>query len=263
MVNWNKIKPKLNLIIDAIMFIDLAAVAGLGFLMKYVLLPGYKINEIYGTDTELYFRGLDRHQWGAIHLYLALFLVFLLVLHIIFHWGPIICIFKQMIASRKLRVGITVLLVITGLLLFSVSLFVKPEVAQLERKHNRNRVPGIDATHNYQAFPDTQQPLSKPSDNSSVSAEVIPPEKVSPDSGTDALTKSAEAHRHNQVDIDGTMTLNQISQRYNISVDELAGAINVPSIYANERLGRLKKRYQFEIDEIRIFVSGKSQNTDN
>jgi hypothetical protein len=64
MKSWSKTKPKLNLVIDAIMFIDLMAVAGLGFLMKYVLLPGYKINEVYGSGVELSFLGLDRHQWG-------------------------------------------------------------------------------------------------------------------------------------------------------------------------------------------------------
>jgi hypothetical protein len=71
MKSWSKTKPKLNLVIDAIMFIDLMAVAGLGFLMKYVLLPGYKINEVYGSGVELSFLGLDRHQWGPIHLILA------------------------------------------------------------------------------------------------------------------------------------------------------------------------------------------------
>ena len=33
-------KGRLNLIVDALMFLLMAAVAGLGFLMKYVLVPG-------------------------------------------------------------------------------------------------------------------------------------------------------------------------------------------------------------------------------
>lgn len=47
MKNWNRIKPKFNLVIDFIMMLVMMAVAGLGFLMKYVLLPGYKVNEVY------------------------------------------------------------------------------------------------------------------------------------------------------------------------------------------------------------------------
>ena len=55
-------KSKLNLIIDFIMLIILIVIAGIGFLIKYVLVPGFKRNEIYGQDMELYFWGLDRHQ---------------------------------------------------------------------------------------------------------------------------------------------------------------------------------------------------------
>ncbi len=246
------------------MFVDLAAVAGLGFLMKYVLLPGYKINEIYGTNTELYHWGLDRHQWGSIHLYLALFLVSLLVLHIIFHWDMIICIFKQMIAGRKTRILIAVLLGITGLLLFAVPLFVKPEVAELERKHNRNRVPGVYGPQHDSLYVERHENYIQPSDISPVSPKAELPDKSVQESVKTTQEEAEEVHRHhyNEVDIDGTMTLSEISGRYNISVAELAGIINVPVEYANERLGRLKKRYGFEMDDLRAFISSKSQDTD-
>lgn len=263
MKNWNKIKPKANLIIDAIMFVDLTAVAGLGFLMKYVLLPGYRINEKYGTGTELYYMGLDRHQWGAIHLYLALFLVFLLVLHIIFHWDMIICIFKQMIASRKTRILIALLLGIIGLFLFVVPLFIKPEVAQLKRMHNRNRVPGLYGQQFDSLYVDRHENYILDEDNSSVSQKSeLPAATEASVNTTREEPEEVHQHRYDLLNIDGTMTLNEIAARYNISIEELAGVINVPAGYANERLGRLRKRYQFEIDQIRVFVSGKLQNTD-
>jgi hypothetical protein len=53
------------------------------------------------------------------------------------------------------------------------------------------------------------------------------------------------------------MTLNEISERFNINVDELAKAINVPADNANERLGRLRKRYGFEMNDLRVFVLSK------
>lgn len=63
MRNWKKNKTKINLAIDAVMFIVLMAMAGLGFMIKYVLVPGYKRNILYERDLELYFLGLTRHEW--------------------------------------------------------------------------------------------------------------------------------------------------------------------------------------------------------
>jgi hypothetical protein len=220
MKNWSKIKPRLNLIIDAIMFVILMAVAGLGFLMKYILLPGYKINEAYGSGVELSFLGLDRHQWGTIHLILALFMVFLLVLHIIFHWDMLVCIFRRMISVGRVRVVTGVFLGIIGFAFAVVPFLLKPEVSEDGRKHNRNRVPGIYG--------------SRPAETMH--------------------------HHYNQVDIDGKMTLNEVSAKYNIGVEELAGAINIPVSYSRERLGRLRKRYAFEMDDLRVFVTNRTRH---
>lgn len=57
MANRIKCQSKLNLIIDAVMFVALALMAGLGFLIKWVLVPGFKRNEIYGSNVELGFFG--------------------------------------------------------------------------------------------------------------------------------------------------------------------------------------------------------------
>ncbi|MHC4076764.1 MAG: DUF4405 domain-containing protein [Planctomycetota bacterium] len=60
-------RAKLNLIIDALLLLCLAGIAGIGFLIKYVLVPGYQRWEIYGRNVSLFLWGLDRHQWGTIH----------------------------------------------------------------------------------------------------------------------------------------------------------------------------------------------------
>ncbi len=261
MENWSKIKPKLNLVIDTLMFIVLMAVAGLGFLMKFVLLPGYKINEIYGTDTDLFFRGLDRHQWGAIHLYLALTMVFLLIFHLIFHWKSIVSIFKRMIPGKTMRWIITLIVTILGIFLVLVPFLVNPEVAEHQRTLHRNRVIRESGTdiHTRQNVRRTEEP-SVPEDVSTAPKTVEPEEPVEQKVSRD--TEAVELHHHNQVEIDGTMTLDEVSTRYNISVEELAGAINVPVSYANERLGRLRKRYGFEMEDLRAFVINNIPNDD-
>lgn len=259
MNNWNKILPKLNLVIDTLMFIVLAAVAGLGLLMKFVLLPGYKINEKYGTDTDLFFWGLDRHQWGAIHLYLALSMVFLLIFHIIFHWSIIVCIFKRMVPGKAMRWIITTIFTILAISLVLVPVLVNPEVADHQRTLHRNRATGefntgIQSRRSEQITEEQRSP-----EIISTTPEAV--EQEEPAGQQDRQEAEAvEVHLHNQVDIDGTMTLHEIAARYDISVEKLAAAINIPTDYAYERLGRLRRRYGFDMDDLREFVLNKTRD---
>ena len=96
-------KAKLNFAIDALMFLCMAAIAGLGFLMKYVLLPGRESTIKYERRVELTLLGLDRHDWGTIHLYLGFLLLALLVLHIVLHWQMIPGLFGRLIAKSRRR----------------------------------------------------------------------------------------------------------------------------------------------------------------
>ncbi|MGQ9687420.1 MAG: DUF4405 domain-containing protein [Desulfobaccales bacterium] len=113
-------KANLNFIIDALMFLCMAAIAGLGFLMKYVLLPGRESTIKYGRRVELSFLGLDRHDWGAIHLYLGFLLLTLLVLHIVLHWNLIPGLFAKLIpdSGKRWRIGLVYGVIAAILLLF-------------------------------------------------------------------------------------------------------------------------------------------------
>ena len=100
------IRAKVNLLIDVLLALLLAAMAGVGFLIKWVLVPGYLRNAIYGRDVELYWLGLDRHQWGTVHLYLGVTTLALLVLHVVLHWGQVVTIYRRLIGSGGVRVGV-------------------------------------------------------------------------------------------------------------------------------------------------------------
>jgi hypothetical protein len=67
-------------LIDALLFIDICSIAIIGLVMAFVIPPGQ------GSEAAKYFMGLHRHEWGDIHLYLSLFLLGLLVLHVWFSW---------------------------------------------------------------------------------------------------------------------------------------------------------------------------------
>jgi len=96
-------KSKLNLTIDGLLLLCIAAIVGIGLLIKYVLVAGYLRWEIYGRNVEMLFWGLDRHQWGTIHLVLGIVFLALLVLHIVLHWSMIIGIYIKLIPNRFAR----------------------------------------------------------------------------------------------------------------------------------------------------------------
>ncbi len=252
---------KINLMIDAIMLIVLMIIAGLGFLIKYVLLPGYKVNEVYGGNVELFFGGLDRHQWGAIHLYVSLFFLFLVLLHIILHWKMIICIFRNMFSGRKTRLVLALGVPLVSLFFIFGPLFIKPEVTDFERRNLRNRVFAGNVKSGFHSS-DIKASASV-NQGSALVDEAEQETMVSHDSHDEMQeiphNGKGMAH-HDQYDslnINGSMTLSEVATRFNIRVEELAEVIKVPVEYAEERLGRLRKLYGFGLNELRAYVYNK------
>jgi hypothetical protein len=71
----------LNFWIDLLTFIVLFAKIWTGLLLHYVLPPG----QGRGHSLELW--GLDRHEYGAIHFYLAIAMIALVLIHVWLHWS--------------------------------------------------------------------------------------------------------------------------------------------------------------------------------
>jgi hypothetical protein len=87
-------KPTLNFIINALMFFCLSAITGIGLLIKYTLISGQEQISKYGSNVKLSLFGLNRHEWGEIHLIIGFILIGLLTLHIILHWKAIKSVYK-------------------------------------------------------------------------------------------------------------------------------------------------------------------------
>ena len=64
-------KSKINLIIDAVMFLCVMAIAGIGLLQKFILIPGKNTIAVYGRKVDLFLFSMDRHTWGTIHFIIA------------------------------------------------------------------------------------------------------------------------------------------------------------------------------------------------
>lgn len=235
-------KSKTNLCIDMMMFMLLMPITGIGFLMKYVLVAGSERNIVYGNDVDLLFCGLDRHQWGDIHLKLSYLFLALMVLHIVLHWKMISQLFKKLIASSFLRVSLMLVFVLLSLGFGVMPLFLKPEICAGYQHHAHQ-------PHQYQdIFEDFQDTVSLSSEMSLHFSTLLQKnEKDEP---------HEEPHSH-QNDINGQMTLHHLAQSYHLSEKDICQHFAIPESQVQERLGRLRKRYGFSIEDLRTYVNNK------
>lgn len=82
---WEELMKKdLKYFTDVLMFIVLTSIAIIGLLMAFVIPSGRQAAE------SKYFLGLHRHDWGDIHLYLSLFFLVLLAIHLWLNWTWIV-----------------------------------------------------------------------------------------------------------------------------------------------------------------------------
>jgi len=121
-------RQQVNFILDALMFLVLSLMAGIGFLMHFVLLTGRERWLKYGRNVDLRLFGWDRHDWGALHYYLALTFLVLLATHIVLHWHLLPRLFARAVPhARTRKVVLWVFLFLALIFLYFPFLFT-PEV---------------------------------------------------------------------------------------------------------------------------------------
>ena len=74
--------------------------------MKYVLPPGTsgrgrQLHDRTGREHIKDLLALDRHEWGAIHFYIAACFVSLIIVHIVLHWSWIKNYIKSTFSSTE------------------------------------------------------------------------------------------------------------------------------------------------------------------
>ena len=233
-------KSKLNLIIDLIMFLLIMPIAGIGFLMKYVLVPGFERNVLYGNNVDLDFWGQTRHQWGSIHLILSIVFLALLILHTILHWKMIAGIFKRMFPTKAIRIVLVGLITVISLLSISFPLFVKPEMVEKEPLH-RNR------HDNNSLAPGNSRETEFTKQQDSILVNGSPK--------TNQENKSSFHSSKEDIEVYGSQTLQYVADKYNVPVNVIASDLKIPETLSKEKLGRLKKQYPFTMDDVRASIS--------
>lgn len=241
-MKYNSInKSTLNLVIDLIMLLLMMPIAGIGFLMKYVLVPGFERNVLYGNNVDLEFWGQTRHQWGSIHLILSITFLVLLILHIILHWKMIVSIFRKMIPTKSIRIVLVSSMTIIGLLSISFPLFIKPEIVEKEPLHRNwdnkrnNLSPHISRRNEFTKQKDSISANSSPKTN-----------------------QENKRHLHSskeEIEVFGSQTLQFVSDKYNVPVNIIASDLKIPQTLSKEKLGRIKKQYPFTMDDVKASIS--------
>lgn len=249
-----KNRNNLNLLIDVLLFVVLAVLAGIGWLMKYTLPPGRERILKYGENRELFFLGWDRHQWGTVHLVVALVMLGLLALHIVFHWKTILCMARNAVPSCSLRLALTGGVVLASAVLFLAAFVIEPKKGEPDNFLYRNARGNLDGA-GFASNPPAEIPPSLARGEPRTSAEGESPNEVS--GGPQDLTGTGENHRPGTGDalLNGRMTLDESAVVCGISPAEVRRRLGLPDDYpGSETLGRLRWTHGMTMAQIRDFL---------
>ena len=233
-------KSKINFLIDSLMFLCMAAIAGIGFLMKIVLIPGEDRWIKYGKNVEIYVLNMDRHQWGTVHLVIALVLLGLLLLHIILHWKLIVGLFSKLITNKSTRKLITVVFVFISVFLFLFAFFVKPEIGKIIQGHGR-----LVTDENIVS----ETEIADIHDNKTA---------VEEDNIIENTEESHERHNRSDRDIEirGYMTIGEVSLANDVPSSYIKKKLNIPeTVSDNQSLGVLRREYGFRMSDIEKIIN--------
>jgi hypothetical protein len=133
----------LNFLIDVLTFLVFFAKVWTGLLIHYILPPGG------GRGYALTLWGMNRHDYGNIHFYLALAMVALIIMHIWLHWPWVCSILSNLFGTsqpkrnRRTLYGAILLLVI-GIVTAGSLLWVETQVKYAHEEEQ--------GRHGYEAF---------------------------------------------------------------------------------------------------------------
>ena len=258
----------INFIVNVFLFLVMAAIGGIGLLMKYKLVSGEERWEIYGSNPDLYLWGWDRHEWGDIHLILGYVFFGLLFLHIFLHWSQIKGIYQVMIKARSWQLILVILFVILSLFMLFFAFITPIDVVPLKAGEGRNQLEsgrhdGTDA--DFVAGRGREVPGSAADEDHLVSGTSgTGGENLEPPPQNQAPREEQglhEDHEERSLEIYGTHSIGEIAERYNVPAELLKKALGIPVDRPDsERLGRLRRQYGFHMSDVERFIEEYKKN---
>ncbi len=217
-------RTNVNFLVDALALVALVFLAATGALIRYVLPAGS------GHTRALW--GLDRHGWGHVHFWIAIAFCVAMVVHLVLHWGWITCVVRWDTRGRSKGRVVLALIAVIALLALAVAPFFGT-VEEIEEGRRGGRVGEREGrAREYRGG-------SVEYEGGSVEYE-----------GGDA------EHRGEDHTIHGSMTLRDVQELTGVPVDHIITTLRLPAdVPRDERLGRLRRSYGFEIDDVRQIIS--------
>lgn len=239
-------RQKVNFIIDILLLIATVFIIVIGFVIRYVLIPGSERWEKFGRNVELSILGLDRHQWGFIHLIVGLLFVGLLVLHLIFHWKQIVAMTRKILPGMYIRytfVGAIVgIIVIVAVLPFLIPLQLGDLVTHQGRGVTRNSI------YQERSFPEHEPEYLTIVASENSLENINEPKLEYAEPFHEKVEHSSDEHI---LDIRGFNTIEDLAKKYDVSADSLKNYLKIPpSVSNNERLGRIRRTYDFTMGDV-------------
>ncbi|MFC2120893.1 DUF4405 domain-containing protein [Bacteroidota bacterium] len=241
---------KINFIIDILLFMVMIPVAAIGIIIKIILIPGSERWIKYGDNVELYIWGMDRHQWGTIHLIFSLIMIGLFVLHIIFHWKLIINWFKRFIRKETFRIPLFIFLTAFIVICWILPFVIKPEIEY--------GVHGVGDGIKRQLYNKgiSQEKIDEIPDNSSVQNKGQGQARLKNEKRKmDSVVFSGHNDLIDSIDVRGSMSLSYIAEKYNIPAEYIKGKLDIPeSEPSKQNMGSLRRKYGFHMDDVREII---------
>ncbi len=225
-------RTNVNFLVDALALVALVFLAATGAIIRYVLPAGS------GYTRALW--GLDRHGWGHVHFWIAIAFCVAMVVHLVLHWGWITCVVRWDTRGRsKGRAVLALIAVIALLALAAAPFFGTVEEIEEGRRGGRGG---------------EREGRAREYEGGSVEYEGGP---VEYEGGPVEYEGGDAEHRGEDHTIHGSMTLRDVQELTGVPVDHIITTLRLPAdVPRDERLGRLRRSYGFEIDDVRRIVSG-------
>lgn len=94
-------RSRINLVLDVLSFVLLAALLQTGLIMRYALPPG---SGGRGGGPGLRVWGWTRHDWGDVHTWIAYALVATMAAHVVLHWTWVCVQMRRLVGRRHAAV---------------------------------------------------------------------------------------------------------------------------------------------------------------
>lgn len=240
-------KTTWHYLVDVMLFISIFGLIIIGIIMAFFTSSGPDVEE-----ASKYFLNLHRHQWGDIHFYFSIVFILFLIIHLILEWGWI----KG--KTRKLFRNVWFLAFIVPFLviILFLSWYFSPKNSGAYEAYGKKRGKGYV---NIRGFHQTQikgQNIKKQES----------PFQIKNTSGNKKIGKKEHEEKwvggretkqgSGTILITGQLSLKDIEEKTGISSRTIADKLGLPGdISLNERLGRLRKRYLFKMQDVIDVVS--------